>query len=52
MLIGFQTFPILDMLQLVGHSLHHLIIGIFILWVVGVKCGLASIKVSGHPSGR
>ena len=40
------------MLQSVGHSLRRLKTGIFILWVVGVKCGLAFIRASGHPSGR
>ena len=43
---------LLGTLRLVGHSLRHLIIGMFILWVVGVRCGLVSTRASDHPSGR
>ena len=39
-------------LRSVGRSLHRPIIGIFILWAVGVRCGLVSTRVSDHPSGR
>ena len=57
MLIEFHlllmTFPLLvGMPQLVGRSLHHQIIGMFIPWAVGVKCGLVFIRALDHPSGR